>query len=120
MELNDYWIAVVVLAFIALDVISGIIKAVSTGTLKSSEMRKGLLRKAAILLVLIAAFVLQRAVGVLDFPSAFQVLYPAVGLFIVVMEVGSLLENAGDVVPELKDKKLWALFGKDDEGEKHA
>ena len=118
---NNCIIALVVLACIFLDVVSGLVKALKNGEFSSSRMRKGLYNKVAVIIVLLLAWVAQIGFGMMILPQEYEslqtvlsIVFPAVGVYLILMEAGSVLENAGEIVPELKNKKLWALFGIDE------
>ena len=118
---NNCIIALVVLACIFLDVVSGLVKALKDGEFYSSRMRKGLYNKVAVLIVLLLAWVAQIGFDMTILPQEYESLqtvlsiaFPAVSVYLILMEAGSVLENAGEIVPELKNKKLWALFGIDE------
>lgn len=118
---NNCIIALVVLACIFLDVVSGLVKALKNGEFSSSRMRKGLYNKAAVIIVLLLAWVAQIGFEMMILPQEYEslqtvlsIVFPAVGVYLILMEAGSVLENAGEIVPELKNKKLWALFGIDE------
>lgn len=118
---NNCIIALVVLACIFLDVVSGLVKALKNGEFSSSRMRKGLYNKVAVIIVLLLAWVAQIGFDMMILPQEYEslqtvlsIVFPAVGVYLILMEAGSVLENAGEIVPELKNKKLWALFGIDE------
>ena len=118
---NNCIIALAVLACIFLDVVSGIVKALKNGELSSSRMRKGFYNKVAVIIVLLLAWVAQIGFDMMILPQEYEslqtvlsIVFPAVGVYLILMEAGSVLENAGEIVPELKNKKLWALFGIDE------
>lgn len=118
---NNCIIALVVLACIFLDVVSGLVKALKRGEFSSSRMRKGLYNKVAVIIVLLLAWVAQIGFDMMILPQEYEslqtvlsIVFPAVGVYLILMEAGSVLENAGEIVPELKNKKLWALFGIDE------
>lgn len=118
---NNCIIALVVLACIFLDVVSGLVKALKNGEFSSSRMRKGLYNKVAVIIVLLLAWIAQIGFDMMILPQGYEslqtvlsIVFPAVGVYLILMEAGSVLENAGEIVPELKNKKLWALFGIDE------
>ena len=118
---NNCIIALVVLACIFLDVVSGLVKALKNGEFSSSRMRKGLYNKVAVIIVLLLAWAAQIGFDMMILPQEYESLqtvlstvFPAVGVYLILMEAGSVIENAGEIVPEIKNKKLWALFGIDE------
>lgn len=100
---------IIVLVFIALDLVIGIIKALATGTYKSLKMREGLWHKLGEMI----------AVG---FGVLCELSFPYVGInvniplvtticvYIVLMETGSIIENLTLISPNLQ-KVLSKVFG---------
>lgn len=97
-------------AFIALDFITGLIKAISSGNFKSSCMREGLFHKSGELLCIALGILIQYAEGYLDLGINLPVA-AAICTYIVLMEIGSALENIGAINPELVPSKLRAVIG---------
>lgn len=96
----DYWQFVVVFIAIVLDFATGIAKAIMQHNFTSSAMREGLYHKSAELCAVVLGFYVQFAlprIGVtVSFPvAAFLMAY------IVVMEIGSIIENLGIINPDL-------------------
>lgn len=91
--------------FIFADVVSGFIQAMINNDVDSSVMRKGLLRKTLLILVIVLGVIVS---------LAFNIIYisTAVCLYIVIMEIISILENLskagidlGKITDFLKIKK---------------
>lgn len=107
----------VVCCFALFDVIVGLVKAFATHTYSSTKMRDGLWHKAAIIFVTLLAYSLEIITGFMDF-SMFGwengTTLPIVNVmtaYIVIMEVGSILESIVVINPELGGKKFMKLFG---------
>lgn len=83
-----------------LDIMSGLIKAFATKTVDSTVMRQGLFHKAASLLVITLAVVLDVALDA-GFNVAVTPIFEAVAGYIALMEVLSILENAAEANPDL-------------------
>lgn len=102
---------IVVLIFIAFDVLTGWLKAIATGTVDSSIMRKGLFHKVGELLAMTFGYLCQFTlpyVGV-------EIVIPfagAIGTYIVLMEIASIVENIAKINPSLSDI-LNKFFSKD-------
>ena len=102
---------IVVLIFIAFDVLTGWLKAIATGTVDSSIMRKGLFHKVGELLAMSFGYLCQFTlpyVGV-------EIVIPfagAIGTYIVLMEIASIVENIAKINPSLSDI-LNKFFSKD-------
>ena len=102
---------VVVLIFIAFDVLTGWLKALATGTTDSSIMREGLFHKMGEILAMCFGYVCQFAlpyIGV-EFNIPFA---GAIGTYIVLMEIASVVENLSIMNPQLA-QMLEKIFSKD-------
>ena len=97
-------------AFIALDFITGMIKAIASGSFKSSMMRQGLFHKSGELLCIMLGVLVQYAEGFLDLGVNLPVA-GAICTYIVLMEIGSAIENIGAINPELVPSKLRKIIG---------
>ena len=111
--------------FIAMDYITGILKALYTGTFSSKIMRQGLFHKTALLLIMALGFMVDYAQKYVDLGATIPV-GGALCAYIILMEIGSSLENLCQTNPELMPEKLCQVFGgiklpekeeKDDEDE---
>lgn len=99
----------IVMAFILIDVVSGILAAVYEKNLSSTVMREGLLRKAALVLILVVATLIDLGQGVLDL--GFEVPFaPLAAAYIALMEILSIFENACKMNDQLADSKLGKLI----------
>lgn len=100
---------VIVMAFIVIDVVSGVLAAVYEKNLSSTIMREGLLRKAALVLILVVATLIDLGQGVLDL--GFNVPFvPLVSAYIALMEILSIFENACKLNDDLAESKLGRLI----------
>lgn len=106
----SYMSIVIVLVFILLDVVSGLLKAFSTTGFDSSVMRQGFFHKLGELLSVALCVVADESLprlGVL-----IDVNFSAMCCtYLVLMEIGSVLENIGAVNPELREP-LSKIFAK--------
>ena len=104
-------IGIIVLIFIAFDVLTGWLKALATGTTDSSIMRKGLFHKLGEVVAVIFGYVCQYTlpyVGVtINIPFAV-----AIGTYIVLMEIASIVENIASINPHLA-QVLGNVFSKE-------
>ena len=114
--MTDYHAYLVVLVAIVLDFVSGIAKGAMNGRLDSKVMREGLYHKFAYVLVLAAAATLEYGSSFLDLGYAVPIVLP-VCAYIVITEVVSLIENIGEMNPQLKDSPLLGLFKSSKKGE---
>ena len=111
-----YWLFLLPLIGIAIDVITGWIQASINGTWDSTIMRKGLYRKGGEFLIVLFAFIIEYAIPVC------KELHVAtcVSVYVVVMEGLSVIENldqAGVPVPAFLHDKLKKIKDKVDSGE---
>lgn len=97
-------------AFIVLDFITGLVKAFSSSGFKSSVMRQGLFHKVGELLCVALGILIQYAEGYLDLGINLPVA-AAICTYIVLMEIGSAIENIGAINPDLVPTKLRKIIG---------
>lgn len=111
----------VVIAFIAGDVITGLIKAIATTGLNSTVLRKGLIRKSTEIITAAGAFGLDYGIRILDIGLNFEIL-SFITIYLVIMELISMLENLSEVNPALArlfSPMLEKLKNKKEEMEKN-
>lgn len=97
-------------AVMIIDVVSGLVKAFAKKCYDSAKMRVGLVHKFTELVIVALAFVLELAcehIAGLPFSGVTVVLTCA---YIIIMEVGSIMENLIAAYPELADTPLAKLF----------
>lgn len=99
---------IVVAAFIALDILTGLIKAFSTGNYRSIKMREGLVHKLTETVAIAFGFLADYALPVVGVSISFSIA-SAMVIYIVLMEAGSIIENIGSINPALGEK-LSKLF----------
>lgn len=105
----DLNIFVVVLLFIALDFLSGTVAALKAGRFTSTEMRKGLFNKGGEIIVIVLA-------GLVDFSGVSESigvsvsLVPVFSTYVILMEIGSILENVDKINPNVITKNLSKYF----------
>ena len=97
-------------AFIALDFLTGLIKALATSSFTSTKMRKGLFHKVGLILCMILGGLVDFAQGHLDLGASVPVA-AAICVYICLMEITSIIENVCKINPQLVPDKLAALFG---------
>lgn len=104
-------IYVIVAGFIALDMVTGIIKAFKEKNYTSSVMREGLFHKVGSILCVAFATLIDYAQTFLDLGVSVPV---CVGVcsYIVLMEIGSIIENVCAINPDIMPNKLKAYFQK--------
>ena len=109
MDINFY-IIIFAVVFIALDVVSGFTKALATSSVSSSRMRTGLWHKAGLLLLICVGVAIECAEAY-GLTLGYEV--PAIEFicaYISLMEIVSIVENIGEITPEIKDSKVWDIF----------
>ena len=97
-------------AFIALDFVTGLIKALETRTFTSTKMRQGLFHKAGLILCMILGFLVDYAQEYLDLGITVPVA-AAICVYICLTEITSVIENVCKINPQIVPDKLSALFG---------
>ena len=100
----------IVAAFIVLDFVTGLAKAMATGTFNSAKMRTGLWHKASLVLVIALGVLVDYAQVYMDLGVSLPVA-GAVCAYISLMEISSVLENVCEINPDLMPAKLVELFG---------
>lgn len=106
----SYVSIVIVLIFILLDVVSGLVKAVATAGFDSSVMRQGFFHKLGELLSVALCVVVEGSLPRLGIPVNVN-LSSVCCVYLVIMEIGSILENIGEINPELREP-LSKIFAK--------
>ena len=93
------WQIIAPILFMLFDILTGFIQAVINKNVDSSIMRKGLLHKVLLIIVMAASFIL-------DFTFHLPVISKVICIYIIIMEIVSILENlekAGFNVGKLKE-----------------
>lgn len=106
----EVWSMGAALAMMTLDVVSGFGAALIRGEVSSTKMREGLGHKAILVLMVAVAIVLQAAtLHIGDMGWSFPLIVPCC-VYIIVMELSSILENASSSYPALAGTPLMRLF----------
>lgn len=109
---NMLWAMTAALCFMVLDIITGVVAALKNKAFNSTKMREGIFHKSALIFVMVVAYLLEAFVlHIPELGFAVPLFVPACVL-IVIMEVGSTIENIGGIYPELCGSKLLQLFEK--------
>lgn len=107
---QETWALLFALAFILMDMIVGTVCAFGTGKWQSTKAREGIFHKVLECLVIVLAALIQPAVALvsgIDLPGV--ILLPVCAA-IILMEVGSCIENIGNACPQLKESGIFKLF----------
>lgn len=102
--------SVIVFAFIVADITTGLIKAIATHSYSSSVMREGLFHKLGELVCLIFGVLCDYALPMIGIKIPLSIAQ-SVSIYIIIMEIGSVVENIGVLNPELS-KYLGKIFEK--------
>jgi len=109
----ECWAIVAAASLMAFDVATGLISALVRHAFSSTKMREGLGHKALLILVVALAVVVQGFSGhIVELGFSVPLILPAC-VYIVLMEVASVLENIALAYPELADSPLFRLFSHD-------
>lgn len=101
----------IVFAFIALDFVSGMIEAFKNKDFDSSIMRDGLVNKMGELLILVLAELAEKALPYFDI-SIGKPIFNGICTYIILMEIGSVIENVGNINKEIIPAKIRKFFKK--------
>lgn len=114
---EELWLMAGACLLMLIDVATGLLQAWMTHDYQSSKMREGLGHKIVLVLYIVLAVVIQAIVQhVGDVGWTVPMVY-AVSLYILVMEVSSIVENLANAYPELKQTKLLSFFANSQKGE---
>ena len=83
---NNLWVIFTPLILMGLDIITGYIQALINKEVKSSIMRQGIMHKILLIITLVIGFVL-------DFTFNFKFMAKAIAVYLIIMEVTSIVEN---------------------------
>lgn len=106
----EVWALGTAFATMLIDVVVGFSQSLITGSFSSSVMRIGLGHKFITICIMALSVILEAAcshVAGLPFSGVTTVV---VSGYVIVMEVGSIFENAAKAYPELRDSPLFRLF----------
>ena len=106
----EMWAVIAACVMMAMDVVTGFTGAVVTKTVSSTKMREGIGHKAMLMLLIVLAVLVQTfSLHIGDMGWSIPLIVP-VCVYIVVMEVASVVENCVTAYPDLKDSPLVRLF----------
>lgn len=107
----NYILYIIVAAFIVLDFVTGIIKAIKEKNFSSTVMRQGLYHKAGSIAVIVFGVLVDYAQGYVDTGISIPV-KDILCSYIITMEIGSIFENVCAINPEIVPAKLQQYFEK--------
>ena len=106
----ELWAVIAACVMMAMDIVTGFAGAVVTGTISSTKMREGIGHKAMLVMLVVLAVLVQTfSLHIGDMGWSIPLIVP-VCVYIVVMEVTSVVENCVAAYPDLKDTPLVRLF----------
>ena len=106
----ELWAVAAAFIMMVMDIVTGFAGAVVTGTISSTKMREGIGHKAMLVLLVVLAVLVQTfSLHIGDMGWTIPLIVP-VCVYIVVMEVASVVENCVSAYPDLKDTPLVRLF----------
>ena len=105
MNYNYIILCVIMIIF---DVVTGWLKAIKKGKFKSTVMKNGLLSKVTEMIILFLMYVLEYYLPTINVQIGLPIV-ALVGVYIIIMELSSIIENIGAINPALQ-KKLSTIF----------
>lgn len=111
-------IYLIVALFIVLDMVTGIIKAFKEKAYTSTIMREGLFHKCGSILCVAFGVLVDYTQTLVDIGVTVPVAV-SVCVYILIMEIGSIIENIGIINPDIVPDKLKSFFTKLTEGGNH-
>lgn len=110
---SDWWVVLLPCIFMALDIITGVLKAMYEHDFESSIMRQGLIHKACEVIVIVCFELMNIGLGLPAYIVAFASMY------IIFMEIYSMSENldaCGVKIPAFIKRSLKQTYQDIDEG----
>ena len=102
---------VVTACFIGLDMFTGLIKAIKEKEYTSSIMREGLFHKCGSILTVVFGVLVDYAQSFIDLGVSIPIA-TSICAYIILMEIGSIIENIGKINPDILPKQLKGYFSK--------
>lgn len=114
----DPTVVVIALLLMGLDILLGLAGAVKDHDVQSAKMREGLWHKCGSIGLIVLAYILEVAIDHVDLGIVFPGVI-VVCAYIILMEVGSCLENLVVLNPELKNNPIMRVFATKEDDESH-
>lgn len=110
----ELWSIAAALAMMVMDIVTGFTGAIVTKSVSSKKMREGIGHKVMLILTIMLAVLVQIfSIHIGDLGIIVPLIVP-VCVYIIVMEITSVIENITSAYPELKDTPLVKLFDRKD------
>ena len=107
----DWHVFAIVIAFIVMDVVTGIAQATKNKSLDSSKMRDGLFHKIGFMFAVVLAYLCEYAMLWLDLGFSIPIV-SGVCTFVCLTEIVSILENIAMLAPELSENTFLSYFNR--------
>ena len=107
----DWHVIAIVIAFIVMDVVTGIAQAAKNKALDSSKMRDGLFHKIGFMFAVVLSCLCEYAMTWLDLGFSIPMI-GGVCTFICLTELVSILENIALLAPELSENAFLSYFNR--------
>ncbi len=114
----DPTVVTIALVLMGMDILLGLAGAVKDHSVQSSRMREGLWHKCGSIGLIVLAYVLEVAVDHVDLGVVFPGVL-VVCAYIILMEVGSCLENLVVLNPELRNNPIMRVFATKEDEDSH-
>lgn len=114
----DPTVVTIALVLMGMDILLGLAGAVKDHSVQSSRMREGLWHKCGSIGLIVLAYVLEVAVDHVDLGVVFPGVL-VVCAYIILMEVGSCLENLVVLNPGLRNNPIMRVFATKEDDESH-
>lgn len=101
--------------FMLLDIVSGFMGALKNRCVNSSKMRDGIFNKAALLIVVFVAWLVEFTVRHVPGLGFDMPLLIPVCVIVILMEVASVMENVAKISPTLAGSRLLKFFDSEKE-----
>lgn len=102
---------IIVLVVISVDILSGLAAAAKRGDINSTKMRDGLFSKCGSIVIEGLAFFASTLIVLFpEFPMDLSGVYIGVSVYIIIMEIVSIIENSCELNPRLSATKLAEFF----------
>lgn len=106
----ELWAIFAALVMMLMDIVSGFAGAVVQSNVSSQKMREGIGHKALLVIVIVMAVLIQTfTLHIGDMGWSVPLIVPCC-VYIIVMELSSVLENVCQAYPALRDTPLMRLF----------
>lgn len=105
-----------IFALIAIDYVLGVIGAIANDTFSSTIMRRGLWHKLSYIFALIVGIIIDELIIYFELPYIYAgAILSLIQVWIIVTEVGSILENIIKINPAMGDNSFMRIFAKAEE-----